>query len=226
LYWTMLLSFLSIVITYLISIPIGVFSARKKGSKADNIISTFLFMLYSLPNFWIATLLIVFVGTELGWFPIFGVGEVAVDAGFWETLRVRSYHLFLPLLCWTYPSLAFLSRQMRGGMLTVLRQDFIRTARAKGLEEKKVIWKHAFRNSLLPIITLFAGVFPRMISGSIVIEVIFSIPGMGSTMLSAIDAKDFPLVFTIVMFSAILTIIGYLIADILYAIVDPRITYK
>ena len=157
---------------------------------------------------------------------VFGVGEVAADAGFWETLRVRSYHLFLPLLCWTYPSLAFLSRQMRGGMLTVLRQDFIRTARAKGLEEKKIIWKHAFRNSLLPIITLFAGVFPRMISGSIAIEVIFSIPGMGSTMLSAIDAKDFPLVFTIVMFSAILTIIGYLIADILYAVVDPRITYK
>lgn len=225
-FWTVVLSFLSILLTYSIAIPLGVYSAKRKGSTSDNIISTVLFMLYSLPNFWIATLMIVYLGEVLGWFPVFGLGDVADDATLLETFQTRAYHLILPLFCWTYPSLAFLSRQMRGGMLTTLSQDFIRTARAKGLNEKTVIWKHGFRNSLLPIITLFANVFPRMVSGSIVIEVIFGIPGMGKIMLDAISSSDFPTVFTIVMLTALLTMIGYLIADILYAFVDPRIKYK
>ncbi|MGB1218117.1 MAG: ABC transporter permease, partial [Saprospiraceae bacterium] len=104
--------------------------------------------------------------------------------------------------------------------------DYIRTARAKGLDERKIVWKHAFRNSLLPVITLFAGVFPLMISGSVVIEVIFSLPGMGMMLIDAMKFQDFPVVFTVVMMAATLTMVGYLIADILYAIVDPRITYK
>ena len=226
LFWTVLLSFCSILLTYSIAIPLGVYSAKRKGSTADNLISTVLFMLYSLPNFWVATLMIVYLCEVLGWFPVFGLGDVAADANFLETFQTRAYHLILPLYCWTYPSLAFLSRQMRGGMLVTLSQDFIRTARAKGVSEKMVIWKHGFRNSLLPIITLFANVFPRMVSGSIVIEVIFGIPGMGKIMLDAINSSDFPTVFTIVMLTALLTMIGYLIADILYALVDPRIRYK
>ena len=226
LFWTVLLSFCSILLTYSIAIPLGVYSAKRKGSTADNLISTVLFMLYSLPNFWVATLMIVYLCEVLGWFPVFGLGDVAADATFLETFQTRAYHLILPLFCWTYPSLAFLSRQMRGGMLVTLSQDFIRTARAKGLSEKMVIWKHGFRNSLLPIITLFANVFPRMVSGSIVIEVIFGIPGMGKIMLDAINSSDFPTVFTMVMLTALLTMIGYLIADILYALVDPRIRYK
>ena len=225
-FWTILISTLSIILTYIISIPIGVYSARKKGKRADNMLSTFLFMLYSLPNFWVATLLILFLGNYLGWFPVFGLGDIPEGATALETASIRLYHLALPLFCWTYPSLAFLSRQMRGGMLNTLGQDFIRTARAKGLAEKTVIWKHGFRNSLLPIITLFANVFPRMVSGSIVVEVIFGIPGMGKTLLDAINNNDFPVVFTIVMLTALLTMIGYLIADILYSIVDPRIKYK
>ena len=111
-------------------------------------------------------------------------------------------------------------------MLNILNQDYIRTSRAKGLPENKVIWKHAFRNSLLPVITIFANVFPAMISGPIVIEVIFSLPGMGRMLLDAIVFKDFPVVFTLVLITAFLTMIGYLIADILYAVVDPRISYK
>ncbi len=227
-WWTMLLSIISILLTYLIAIPIGVFSARNNGTTADGIVTTILFMFYSLPNFWIATLLIIFLCQPdyLDIFPPYGVGNPPEDISFFGMFQIRAYHLVLPLFCWTYPSLAFLSRQMRGGMLSVLRQDYIRTARAKGLEESKVIWKHTFRNSLLPIITLFANVFPRMISGSIVIEVIFTIPGMGSTLFEAIKWPDFPMVFTVVMLAAILTMIGYLIADILYALVDPRITYK
>lgn len=224
-FWTILMSTLSILLTYLISIPIGVYSARNKGTKKDDILSTFLFMLYSLPNFWVATLLILLLGQTLGWFPIFGLGDVQEGATALQTFQIRAYHLILPLFCWTYPSLAFLSRQMRGGMLSTLNKDFIRTARAKGLEENTVIWKHGFRNSLLPIITIFANVFPRMVSGSIVIEVIFGIPGMGRLLLDSINGNDFPIIFAIVMLTAILTMVGYLVADILYAIVNPRIKY-
>jgi peptide/nickel transport system permease protein len=115
---------------------------------------------------------------------------------------------------------------MRGGVLTVIRQDYIRTARAKGLDETRVIWKHAFRNSLIPIITLFASLFPLAISGSVVIESIFSIPGMGQISYMAVLARNYPIVFTVLMFSAILTMVGNLVADILYAVVDPRISFS
>lgn len=227
-FWTMLLSFLSIILTYIIAVPLGVFSAIKKGTTADSLTTTMLFILYSLPNFWIATLLIIFLCNPqyIQLFPAFGVGtEAAEGKAFLQSLGIRIHHLILPLFCWTYGSLAFLSRQMRGGMLGVLRQDYIRTARAKGLPEKTVVWKHAFRNSLLPVITIFANIFPLMISGSVVLEVIFTIPGMGRMLVSAMSAQDFPVVFTIVMMVAALTMIGYLVADILYAFVDPRITY-
>ncbi|MEM7102297.1 MAG: ABC transporter permease subunit [Bacteroidota bacterium] len=227
-FWTMLISTISIILTYLISVPLGVFSARRKGSRADGVVTTILFILYSLPSFWVATLLIIFFCQPdyLNWFPPYGLGEVTSETPFFQKIGIRAYHLILPLFCWTYGGLAFLSRQMRGGMLSVLRQDYVRTARAKGLEEKKVIWKHAFRNSLLPIITLFANIFPLMISGAIVIEIIFTIPGMGRLLFEAIKYPDDPMVFTIVMMAALLTMIGYLIADILYAVVDPRITFN
>ncbi len=226
-FWTMLISFISIILTYVIAIPLGVFSARKKDTLADSTVTTILFILYSLPSFWVATLLIVFLCQPeyVDWFPPYGIGDPAPDAGFFETFRIRAYHLILPLFCWTYASLAFLSRQMRGGMLSVLRQDYVRTARAKGVDERKVIWKHSIRNSLLPVITLFGNIFPLMISGSIVIEILFSLPGMGQYLYQAIVAQNFPVVSTIVMMAALLTMIGYLVVDILYAVVDPRITF-
>ncbi|MCB0514899.1 MAG: ABC transporter permease [Chitinophagales bacterium] len=227
--WTMLISFLSILLTYIVSIPLGVNSAVHKGSMQDQIITTFLFILYSLPSFWIATLLIMFFGggDYFDWFPPYGVhGDLPPDASWWVQFKDLAWHLTLPLICWTYGSFAYLSRQMRGGMLDVLGQDYIRTARAKGLPENKVIWKHALRNSLLPVITLFASVFPLMISGAIVLEIIFSIPGMGKMAFEALVARNYPIVFTVMMFSAILTLVGYLVADILYAVVDPRITFS
>jgi peptide/nickel transport system permease protein len=225
--WTVMLSILSILLTYIIAIPLGVVSAAHKGNKRDQIISTFLFILYSLPSFWVATLLIMFFGGGdfLGWFPAYGVGEVEEGMSFMQVVGVRAYHLVLPLICYTYGSLAFLSRQMRGAMINALTQDYVRTARAKGLDEKSVLWKHSFKNSLLPIITLFASVFPLAISGSIVLEIIFSIPGMGKLAFDALDARNYPVVYSVVMFSAILTLFGYLVADILYALVDPRISY-
>jgi peptide/nickel transport system permease protein len=226
--WTVMLSIISIILTYLIAIPLGIKSASQKDSTADKAVSTTLFMLYSLPVFWVATLLIMFLGGGdfLGWFPAYGVGEVSDSDSFFSVLWTRFYHLILPMVCFTYGGLAFLYRQMRGAMINTLSQDYIRTARAKGLDEKDVLWKHAFKNSLLPIITLFANVFPLVISGAIIIENKFSIPGMGKTAIEAISARNYPMIYTIVMFSAILTMVGYLVADILYAVVDPRISYN
>jgi peptide/nickel transport system permease protein len=229
--WTLLLNFISIALAYILSIPLGVWTAVYKGSRFDRIATTTLFLLYSLPSFWIGTLLIVFFttpeyGNLLDIFPPGGLTDLPTDAPTAKRWADIAYHLILPVLCITYGSLAFISRQMRGGMLNVIQQDYIRTARAKGLPENTIVWKHAFRNSLFPIITLFASVFPAAIAGSTVIEVIYSIPGMGFLAYSSIIARDWPVVFTILMFAAILTMIGNLVADFLYALADPRVSYK
>lgn len=205
-----------------------------RGSVMDSISTAALFVLYSLPSFWIGTILLVFLTTAtygLTWFPTGGAQTLAIAQNPDEyTALARGmdilHHMVLPILCMTYGSFAFLSRQMRGSMVGVLRQDYIRTANAKGLSEEKVVWKHAFRNSLFPIITMFGSVFPRALSGSIAIEVIYSIPGMGMLALTAITARDWPVVFTIAMLAAILTMIGNLIADMLYSVADPRVSFK
>ncbi len=227
--WTVLLSTLSIILAYIVAIPLGIKTAVDKGSKTEKSITATLFMLYSLPNFWIATLLIIFLcgGDYLDLFPpAFSLGKLPESAPFWDRFIDTSHRLILPVFCLTYASFAFISRQMRGGMLNVIEQDFIRTARAKGLKENTVIWKHALRNSLIPIITLFANVFPLAISGSFVIEFIFSIPGVGKLTLEALTARNYPIVYTVLMFTAILTLIGNLVADLLYAFVDPRISFS
>ncbi|HQV76935.1 MAG TPA: ABC transporter permease subunit [Chitinophagales bacterium] len=226
--WTVLLSFISIFLTYLIAIPLGIVSAANKGNLKDQTISTSLFILYSLPSFWVATLLIMFFGGGdfFNLFPSFGVPQPAENMSFFSKFTNYVWHLTLPVICYTYGGLAFISRQMRGAMVNSLSQDYVRTARAKGLDEDVVLWKHAIKNSLLPIITLFANVFPLAISGSVVLELIFSIPGMGKTAYEALVARNYPIVYTVVMFSAILTLVGYLVADILYAVVDPRISYN
>ena len=228
-FWTLLMNSMAILIAYLLSIPIGVRSAVERGSIFDKGMSLVLFMLYSLPTFWIATLLILFfTNSEYGmdWFPTHGLGDQSPDRPFGEWFWDLIYHLILPVFCLTYGSLAFISRQMRGGMIDVLRQDYIRTARAKGLDQGKVVWKHAFRNSLFPIITLFASVFPAAIAGSVVIEKIFGIPGMGRETIMAINSSDWPVVYTVLMLAAILTMLGILIADILYAVADPRVKFN
>ena len=229
LWWTLLLNILSIALAFLIAIPLGVFSAQKRFSAFDKWSTLILFFLYSLPAFWIATLLVVFFTTpEYGmqFFPPIGLGDTSADLPFWTRFWDRAAHLILPVFCLTYTNLAFIARQMRGGVLNVIRQDYIRTARAKGLSEQKVLWKHAFRNSLFPIITLIALIFPATISGSVIIEVIFNIPGMGRETFNAIFAQDWPVVFTVLMLTAILTLIGNLVADLLYAIADPRVSFK
>ncbi len=225
---TMLISLLVIVIEYVISIPLGISLAVRKDSLYDSSVTVALFITYSLPVFWIGTMAIFFLCSPdyLDIFPPFGLGYATWDDGFFYKLGDLAYHLALPLIIATYSSFAYLSRQMRGSMLAVLRQDYIRTARAKGLAENVVIWRHALRNSLLPIITIFASFFPALIGGSIILEFLFTIPGLGQITYAAVIQKDYPMILTNTMFAAILTLVGYLVSDILYAVVDPRISYN
>ena len=225
------LSLISIFLAYLISIPIGIYSAYRKDSAADKGMSLILFILYSMPSFFVGTLLLLqFANPDnLAWFPVSGIQDPTIfdpEWSFWKKIQHRIPFLILPIITYTYGSFAFLSRIMRVGMIDIVSQDYIRTARAKGLEEKKVILKHALRNSLLPIITVFAAIFPMAIGGSIIIEVIFSIPGMGVEIYNSILNYDYPMIITVFTLSGFLTMVGYLVSDILYAVVDPRISYK
>ena len=224
---TFIFSLLSVIIAFLVSIPIGMNAAIHKGTWKEKTSTITLFVMYSLPGFWIATLLINYVANPeyLGWFPVKGLSDFEEGAGLFEQLGNYLHHMILPLFCYVYSSFAFISRQMRGSMLQTLSQDYIRTAWAKGLSPEQVYWKHALRNSLLPIITLIASIFPGLIAGSIVIEQLFTLPGLGMLAYEAQVIKDYPVIFTIMLFSAVLTLVGYLVADILYALVDPRISY-
>lgn len=226
---TVIMSGIAILLAYVIAVFLGVLSAVKKGTRLDSFISIFLFVLYSLPSFWIGMLLIFFFANPDYWhiFPPGGWDDYFIknNGTDWEIFKDKVHHLILPIICLTYPALAFLSRQMRGGMLTALEQDYIRTARAKGLSERKVIWKHALRNALIPIITLLGNLLPSLIVGSIVLEIIFGIHGMGNLLYESINNQNFPVVFAIVMILAFMTILGYLISDILYAVIDPRVKF-
>jgi peptide/nickel transport system permease protein len=223
---TLQLNIISIFLIYLISIPIGVYSATNQYSWTDRLTTVVLFVLYSLPSFWVAMLLIYFLGggPHLNWFPIYGVNTFGADDWPWyRWLLDRAWHLVLPVFCLTYGGLAMLSRYARAGMIETIRQDYIRTARAYGFSEKVVLFKYAMRNSLIPIITLLGTLLPIMISGSVIVESIFSIPGMGKLSFEAVLSRDYPLIMGILSCSAILTLIGLVISDILYMLVDPRI---
>jgi peptide/nickel transport system permease protein len=225
---TVPISLSTIFIAYMVAIPIGIYSAARQYSFWDRFSTFILFVLYSLPSFWIATMAIVFLANVeyLKIFPTSGLFTLGSENwGFWERTWDRIWHLILPIACYTYGSFAFLSRQMRGSMLEVIRQDYIRTARAKGLKEKTVVLKHALRNSLIPIITLFGNVFPLLVGGSVIIETIFSIPGLGQLAFQALVARDYPLIMAELVIAALLTLIGLLVVDILYALVDPRIAF-
>lgn len=226
---TIQMNLLAISLAFLLAIPIGVYAARKRGQSFDQMSTLFLFMLYSIPTFWIATLALIFLTTgEYGmdFFPSIGLGNVSKEASLWEKISTRLEHLILPVLCIALGSLAFIVRQIRGAMQEALQQDYIRTARAKGLPERQVVWKHAFRNALFPLITLVANIIPALITGSIVIERIFNIPGMGFVTIEAIFQRDWPVVYAVLMIGAVLTVAGILLTDILYALVDPRIKFE
>lgn len=229
--YSLSLSVVSLLLAYAISIPLGIFSAVRRDTKADRTLTVGLFMLYSLPSFFVATLLLFFFseGSDYRALRIFPTGGFQ-SAGFddmttWGKLADVAWHLVLPLGCLTYGSLAALSRYMRTGLLEVIQSDYIRTARAKGLPESVVIGKHALRNGLLPIITLLAGLLPAVLGGSVIIEYIFGIPGIGQWTIDSIYQRDYNVIMGVQLLSTVLVLLGLLLTDIGYALVDPRIRY-
>lgn len=218
---TLILMFASSVLAIVIAIPIGIISAVRQYTKTDYTITLFSFAGVAVPNFWIGLMLIMFLSVQLGWFPVGGVQTLNADFNIWD----RLHHLFLPAIVLATADTAGLTRYTRTSMLEVKNQDYIRTARAKGFKEGKVIFKHALRNALLPLITIFGLMLPTFIGGSVVVENVFSWPGIGELFLTSVNQRDYPVIMAMTMFTAFLVVIGNLIADILYAIVDPRIEY-
>jgi peptide/nickel transport system permease protein len=223
---TLILNFTSLVIALLLSIPLGLYSAVRQYSLFDKINGAILYMLYSLPDFWVALILIMFLGVKLKLLPFYGIESIdAREMGFFAYLWDRILHMIMPTICLTYGSLAFLSRFVRGSTLEVIRKDFIRTARAKGLDDKSVIYRHVFKNTLIPILTLLGILLPTLISGSVILEYIFSWPGIGALFFDAVLSRDYPTVMGLSFITALLVLLSTLLADLLYAWADPRITY-
>lgn len=224
---TLVLNVASLIVALVLSIPLGLYSAVRQNTAFDKVGGTALYMMYSLPDFWVALLLILLFGVKLKILPFLGMESIhAEDFGFFRYWWDRILHMILPTICLTYGSLAFLSRFVRGSTLEVFRQDFVRTARAKGLEEKDVVYRHVFKNTLIPVLTLFGLLLPTLISGSIILESIFSWPGIGNLFFDAVLARDYPVVMGLSFFTAVLVLLSTLIADLLYAWADPRVTYQ
>ena len=225
---TIPLSLVSTFLIYLFALPTGIYSAVRSGSRRDAVMTVLLFVLYSIPTFWAGLMLVLAFGaTGVDWLPVLGLHDKdAADLGAWEYAWDTVLHCVLPVVTLTYGGLAYLSRQMRVGMIEVIRSDYIRTARAKGLSERVVVMKHALRNSLIPVITLFASILPLLIGGSLIVEVVFDVPGMGRYAYEGLIARDYGIIMATTTFSALMTLVGILLSDIAYALVDPRISYE
>ena len=223
---TLLLNIISFLLIYSISLPLGIWSAIKQNTVVDKGITSILFVLYSLPVIWVALLLILFFYVKLDWLPVGGLQSLqASEYSTFPWLLDRVKHIILPVTCFTYAGFALISRYVRSSMLEVINQDYIRTARSKGLKEKKVIWRHGFSNALIPIVTLLGLELPGLLGGSIIIEQIFAWPGLGWLFFDALNARDYMTIMGLTVFTASLVLIGTLLADLLYAVVDPRIHY-
>lgn len=222
---TMKLSAIALVLTLAIALPLGIISAVKQYSKLDYGLTFFNFAGISMPQFWLSIMLLYIFAVELQWLPPFGMQSADVEGGFWPHFVDSFKHYILPVIALTLVGLAGYMRFQRAAMLDVIRQDYIRTARAKGLSERTVILKHAWRNALIPIITLLGYVFVILVEGAVVVENIFSWPGMGQLAVTSLTNRDYPVVMGIVLLSALLILLGTLLSDILYAVVDPRVRY-
>lgn len=218
------LSLIALVLEFLIAIPLGIISATKQYSATDYAVTIITLMGISLPSFFFAALLIKLFSTTLGWFPASGlVSGGSSAANIFQNLPDVMWHLFLPMVVLVVLSIGGLMRYTRTNMLEVLNSDYIRTARAKGLSEKKVIYVHAFRNTLIPLVTMLAGILPSLFGGAMITEEVFAIDGIGRLAYKALRGGDIPLIMGYNMFLAILTVIGTLLSDIMYAVVDPRV---
>lgn len=220
-----MIAFVSLILEYIIAIPLGITAAVNQYGKIDYTVTVFAMIGISLPTFFLASILIKFFAVNLGWFPIGGLvsADMATDATSWQVFWDKAWHLFLPILTLTILSIGGLMRHTRTNMLEVLNADYIRTARAKGLSEKSVVYKHAFKNSMIPLVTMLAGVLPGLFGGAMITETVFSIPGIGSMAYAALKEGDVPFVMGYNVFVAGLAIIGTLLADLAYVLVDPRV---
>ncbi len=221
---TIFINLTSLLLILVVAIPLGVLSAVYRHSFFDKATTVFVFIGFAMPTFWLALLLMILFGVHLGWLPISGLKSLNYEylppaAQIWD----RISHLILPILISAFGGLAGMSRYMRSNMLEVIRQDYIVTARAKGLSNREVIFKHALRNALLPVITILGLSIPGLIGGSVIFETIFAIPGMGQLFYASVMARDYPTIMGMLVIGAILTLIGNLIADVSYALADPRI---
>jgi peptide/nickel transport system permease protein len=221
---TIFLNVASLAIILLAAVPLGVLSASYQHSLFDKVTTVLVFIGFAVPHFWLALLLMIFFGVQLGWLPISGLKSLNYEylplaAQTWD----RVSHLILPIFVSASGGLAGLSRYMRSNMLEVIRQDYIITAKSKGLATRTVIFKHALRNALLPVITILGLSIPGLIGGSVIFETIFAIPGMGQLFYASVMARDYPTIMGILVIGAVLTLVGNLVADLSYALADPRI---
>ncbi len=224
---TILLNVLSILLILGVSIPLGVLSAVRRNSGFDRTTTVLVFAGFAMPSFWLALLLMDWLGVRLGVLPISGLKSLGYEyLSFGGQLLDRISHLILPVFVSAIGGLAGFSRYMRSNMLEVIRQDYILTARAKGLSERVVIYKHALRNALLPVITILGLSVPGLIGGSVIFETIFAIPGMGKLFYDGVMMRDYPLIMGILVMGAVLTLLGNLLADLSYALADPRIRHS
>jgi peptide/nickel transport system permease protein len=224
---TLLLSITSLLTTYLLSIPLGLYCSARANHPEERVLSTGLYMLYSLPAFVAALLLLYLFAYKLDWLPLFGMTSdnhktLSPTGKFLDIV----WHAILPVVCSTYGTLAYYTRFVRANMQEVIRQDYIRTARAKGAGPMRVLVRHAFRNTLIPLVTLVGLTLPYLLSGSIVLEQVFSWPGMGRMYFESINARDYPVIMGLTLLFSTVALIGQLLADVLYAVVDPRVSYS
>jgi peptide/nickel transport system permease protein len=221
---TILLGGISLLVAVLVAIPVGVISAIKRNSIIDYLMTLGAFVGISIPSFWLALALIELFSFWLGILP--SVGMSSLQEGLSGTQKVWdvTLHLILPVITLSFSSVGYWSRYQRSTLLEVLNQDYVRTARAKGLSENRVIWRHAFRNSLIPMVTLAGLSLPELVNGAYITEAIFGWPGLGRLGISAIISRDYPVVMGVTMLSALLVVVGNLLADICYSLVDPRIS--
>ncbi len=218
---TILLMASSLFIAAIIAIPFGVISATRQYSLTDYGVTVGSFLGLATPNFWLGIMLIMLFSVQLGWTPVGGISTIGADFSILD----RLHHLILPAFVLATADMAGLTRYTRSSMLEVINQDYIRTARAKGFRERRVVYKHGLRNGLIPVITMFGLMLPTMIGGSAIVESVFNWPGIGKLFIDATFQRDYPVIMAITMFGALLTVIGNLVADILYAVLDPRIEY-
>lgn len=226
---TLKLNFWSLVVVYLVAIPLGIYSATHQNSFTDQATTLIAFVLFAVPLVWAATMALVFIcgGDFYYFFPPGGLESLGASADWpwWKRFQDHAWHLFLPVVLLSYDGFAGLSRYMRSSMLEVLRQDYVQVARAKGLDEGIVVFKHVLRNSLIPQVTLLASILPSLIGGSVIIETIFSIPGLGQLGYESVLSRDYPTVLALLAVTSVLTLIGILISDLLLAAIDPRIAF-